>query len=115
MALSGVLSALRASGQPQSALVNQRIVVLGAGTAGLGVANSIKYGMQQMGLSAKKASQRFWLLDQKGVLGKGRQANSEAQAAYVRSDIEDGVPLEVSAVSSQCKCCRLLCNFLKDS
>lgn len=66
MALSGVLSALRAAGLPQSALTQQRIVILGAGTAGLGVANSIKYGMQQMGLSAQQASQRFWMVDQKG-------------------------------------------------
>jgi malic enzyme len=48
MALAGLLSSLRAAGLPQSALTQQRIVIMGAGTAGLGVASSIKYGMMQV-------------------------------------------------------------------
>jgi malic enzyme len=39
MALAGLLSALRAAGQQQSQLVEQRILIMGAGTAGLGVAD----------------------------------------------------------------------------
>ena len=36
MALAGLLSALRASGLQQKDLIDQRIVIMGAGTAGLG-------------------------------------------------------------------------------
>lgn len=41
VALAGVLSALRVQGLPLSAIRDQRIVCLGAGSAGLGVCNAI--------------------------------------------------------------------------
>ena len=45
-ALAGVLGALRCAGQNEpDALSKQRIVIVGAGTAGLGVANALKMGM----------------------------------------------------------------------
>jgi malate dehydrogenase (oxaloacetate-decarboxylating)(NADP+) len=94
MALAGLLSALRAAGFQHKDLINQRIAILGAGTAGLGVANCIKYGMIQMGLSPEEAKKNFWMLDQKGVLGKGRQANSPAQADFIRDDVPDRLSLE---------------------
>ena len=44
-ALGGLYASLRAAGQQPSELGNQRIVVVGAGSAGLGVATSIVHGM----------------------------------------------------------------------
>lgn len=42
---------MRAQGKPAHDLVNQRIVCLGAGSAGLGVISSILDGMEEEGLS----------------------------------------------------------------
>ena len=49
MVLSGILSALRILGLPPAALQEQRIVCLGAGSAGLGVCTALLQGMLQTG------------------------------------------------------------------
>ena len=52
-ALAGVLGALRCAGQNEpDALSKQRIVIVGAGTAGLGVANALKMGMVRFAAAA---------------------------------------------------------------
>jgi malic enzyme len=70
-------------------LGGQRIVVLGAGTAGLGVSECIIYGMQQFGMSAADARKNMWLVDDKGLLGVGRQGASQAQLPFIRGDMPD--------------------------
>ncbi|MFM7857784.1 MAG: malic enzyme-like NAD(P)-binding protein, partial [Flammeovirgaceae bacterium] len=54
--LAGLLGALRASGHrlPDAALLDQRIIVVGAGTAGLGVSSGILYSMMQTGLTEEE-------------------------------------------------------------
>jgi malic enzyme len=45
VALSGVLSALRIRGSDVKSLAKERIVIVGAGSAGVGVANSLAWTM----------------------------------------------------------------------
>jgi malate dehydrogenase (oxaloacetate-decarboxylating) len=84
--LAAVISAVRICGTP---LRNQRIVILGAGTAGVGVADQIRNAMALEGLTKEEAAKRFWLLDRQGLLTSdmGDQL-SEYQLAYARPAAE---------------------------
>ncbi len=63
--LAAVVSAMRVCGTP---LRNQRIVIFGTGTAGIGIADFIRDAMIREGLSEEAASRRFWCLDTSGLL-----------------------------------------------
>jgi malate dehydrogenase (oxaloacetate-decarboxylating) len=63
--LAAVVSAVRVCGSPMR---NQRVVILGAGTAGLGIADQIRDAMMREGLSRAEASARFWFVDTDGLL-----------------------------------------------
>src|SRR5271169_820602 len=63
--LAAVVSAVRVCGSP---LRNQRVVIFGAGTAGLGIADQIRDAMVREGLSREDASARFWMVDVDGLL-----------------------------------------------
>lgn len=94
VALAGVISALKAIGaKSDKELINQRIVIVGAGTAGIGVAKGLLYNMMLNGLSEKEARERFWVLNDKGLLGKGRRVGFRNQDAWKREDYEDGLSL----------------------
>ena len=77
--VAAVLGALRATGaeKPGDALKEQRIVVVGAGSAGLGVASFLKFAMQKEGLTDREASERFWIIDKDGVLVSGTSLTSD--------------------------------------
>jgi malate dehydrogenase (oxaloacetate-decarboxylating) len=63
--LAAVVSAVRVCGSPMR---NQRVVIFGAGTAGLGIADQVRDAMVREGLSREQASERFWLVDANGLL-----------------------------------------------
>jgi malate dehydrogenase (oxaloacetate-decarboxylating) len=63
--LAAAVSAVRVCGSPMR---NQRVVILGAGTAGLGIADQLRDAMVREGLSREDASARFWLVDTNGLL-----------------------------------------------
>lgn len=63
--LAAAISAVRACGTP---LRRQRVVVFGAGTAGIGVADQLLDEMVREGLSRADAVSRFWCVDQQGLL-----------------------------------------------
>ena len=63
--LAAAISAVRACGTP---LRNQRVVIFGAGTAGVGVADQIRDAMMREGLSKEDAARRFWCVDRQGLL-----------------------------------------------
>ena len=64
-ALAGILSAARVHGR---ALVEERVVILGAGAAGLGIARQIRAGMEAEGLSGTEAAHQVAALDSRGLL-----------------------------------------------
>jgi malate dehydrogenase (oxaloacetate-decarboxylating)(NADP+) len=92
--LAAALAALRAIGNASpTALSEQRIVVLGAGSAGLGVANAILYGMIEQGLTREQACANFVMVDEHGCLGEERGTITPFQSKFVTSRVPDGKSL----------------------
>ena len=65
IALACVLAGMAVSGIP---LIDHRIVILGGGTAGVGIADQICDAMQRAGQSEKKARAPIWIVDKQGLL-----------------------------------------------
>jgi len=69
VALAGLISATRITG---ARLSEQKVLFLGAGEAGTGIADLFTAATMQEGLSEADARQRCWFVDSKGLLVKGR-------------------------------------------
>lgn len=67
IALASVLAGAVASGMP---LRDHRIVIFGAGTAGVGIADQIYGALRREGLNNEEARAHFWLIDKQGLLTK---------------------------------------------
>lgn len=65
IAVGTLLSAINTSKIP---LIDQRIIIVGGGSAGCGIGNLILEAMVQAGLSKKEAASRFYLIDRHGLL-----------------------------------------------
>jgi malate dehydrogenase (oxaloacetate-decarboxylating) len=63
--LAAAFSAVRAVG---TRLRDQRVVIYGAGTAGLGIADMMRDQMVREGLSPEEATGRFWAFGRRGLL-----------------------------------------------
>jgi malate dehydrogenase (oxaloacetate-decarboxylating) len=84
--LAAAISALRVCGTPLRA---QRVVIFGAGTAGMGVAGQIHDAMVRDGLSHEDAVRRFWCVDRQGLLTTDMDGNlRDDQAAFARPAAE---------------------------
>ena len=81
VALGAVLSAVKVTGKD---LKDQQIVMLGAGSAGIGVADGLRAAMEEEGLSRQEARSRFWVVDQYGLLHSGRKDLTPEQAVYAQ-------------------------------
>jgi malate dehydrogenase (oxaloacetate-decarboxylating) len=81
--LATVLSACRVSGIP---LVQQRVLLLGAGSAAIGVAGYLRTAMIDAGLSAQQAGDRIALVDLDGLVHHGRADLSDAQRQFARPE-----------------------------
>jgi malate dehydrogenase (oxaloacetate-decarboxylating) len=81
VALGALLSAVRVTG---TSLRDQRIVMLGAGSAGMGVTDFLLVAMQEEGLTDAEARRRFWLVDKDGILHSGRTDLRPEQLPYAR-------------------------------
>jgi malate dehydrogenase (oxaloacetate-decarboxylating) len=84
--MAAAISAVRACGMP---LRNQRVVIFGAGTAGIGIADQIRGAMVREGLSKEDAARRFWCVDTQGLLTTDlADQMHDYQATYVRPAAE---------------------------
>jgi malate dehydrogenase (oxaloacetate-decarboxylating) len=84
--LAAAVSAMRICG---TLLRNQRIVIFGAGVAGIGIADLIREVMIAEGLSAEEATKRFWCVDVHGLLTNDMGDRlHDYQATYARSAAE---------------------------
>jgi malate dehydrogenase (oxaloacetate-decarboxylating)(NADP+) len=79
VALAGLTTALQIIDAP---LTEQRILFLGAGSAGIGIADLIISAMQAKGLSQDEARSRISMFDINGLIEPSRADLSESQKVY---------------------------------
>ncbi|KAI7855110.1 hypothetical protein BDC45DRAFT_549610 [Circinella umbellata] len=111
--LAGILASLKARGLAQEDLSNERIICVGAGSAGVGVCEGIIDCMVDQGKvkTREEAYRRIYMLDQNGLLGNSavsagdrsrlmqgperpKGSLDERQLCYVKSDLPDRMSLE---------------------
>lgn len=85
VALASVLAGTNASGIP---LAEHRIVILGAGTAGVGIADQIYNSLLRIGLSEEEARSRIWLVDRPGLLTTNISTLLPFQTPFARQPSE---------------------------
>jgi malate dehydrogenase (oxaloacetate-decarboxylating) len=79
--LAAILAGIRVAGSRPS---DQRVVIFGAGTAGVGVADQIRAVMVDDGLRDEEAAGRFWCVDRQGLLVDDMSDLRDFQVAYAR-------------------------------
>jgi malate dehydrogenase (oxaloacetate-decarboxylating) len=83
VALGAALGAVTVTGK---SLKDQQVVMLGAGSAGIGVADGLRAAMTSEGLTEEDARNRFWVIDRDGLLHSGRKGLSSEQAVYAQPE-----------------------------
>jgi malate dehydrogenase (oxaloacetate-decarboxylating) len=63
---------------------DQRVVIFGAGTAGMGIADQIRTIMISDGLNEEEATRRFWAVDRQGLLLEDMNDLRDFQQPYAR-------------------------------
>ncbi|NDJ90725.1 NAD-dependent malic enzyme [Mycolicibacter kumamotonensis] len=79
--LGALHGAVRAAGRP---LVQQQVVMFGAGSAGIGVLEMIRQEMVAEGLSDSEAAERLWAIDVDGLLTDDRTDLSDSQRRFAQ-------------------------------
>ncbi|XP_022897061.1 NAD-dependent malic enzyme 59 kDa isoform, mitochondrial isoform X2 [Olea europaea var. sylvestris] len=112
VALAGLLGTVRAQGQPLTDFANQKIVVVGAGSAGLGV---LKMALQAVSrMAGPEANPHFFLLDKDvktvkphvllGLSGVGGVFNEEVLKAMRESDSTKPAIFAMSNPTANAEC-----------
>jgi malate dehydrogenase (oxaloacetate-decarboxylating) len=83
--LAAVLAAVRVTGIK---LPDHRIVIFGAGTAGVGIADQLSAALVGSGLSTDQALARIWAIDRNGLMTAGDAGISEPQRRYAKDSGE---------------------------
>ena len=89
--LAAALAAVKVTGVPMR---EQKLVVFGAGTAGVGIADQIHAAMVRGGASPEQATRQVWLIDKQGLLTTDMTDLRDFQRPYARD------PGEVTGWSS---------------
>jgi malate dehydrogenase (oxaloacetate-decarboxylating) len=79
--LACALAGVRVSG---GRLVDQQVVVFGAGSAGVGISDLIASAMREDGLDAQAAADRIWLLDRQGLVTSDMTGLPDYQVPYAK-------------------------------
>jgi len=82
VALGALHGAAKVAGRPLS---QQQVVMLGAGSAGIGVLDMIRQQMVTEGLSESQALERIWVIDVVGLLTDDRADLSAAQREFAQA------------------------------
>ena len=92
VAAGALLAAVKVTGVP---LTEQRIAIVGAGSAGCGIAALLLRVMIDAGLSEKEARGRFYAIDRDGLLVEGMKGILDFQAPFAqRAESVAGWPRE---------------------
>ncbi|MEV0228298.1 NAD-dependent malic enzyme [Nonomuraea sp. NPDC050786] len=83
--LAAALSAIKVSDVPMR---EQKVVVFGAGTAGVGIADQLRDAMVRDGRSRQQATAQVWLIDKPGLLTRGTSDLRDFQQSYARDPSE---------------------------
>ncbi|MCG7208831.1 NAD-dependent malic enzyme [Streptomyces arenae] len=83
--LAAVLSAIKVSDVPMR---EQKLVVFGAGTAGVGIADQLRDAMVRDGASRQQATAQVWLIDKPGLLTRDTSDLRDFQQPYARDPSE---------------------------
>jgi len=84
--LAAIFSGMKVTG---TRMRDQRVVIHGSGTAGLGIADMMRDQMVREGLSHEEANRRFWALGRSGLLTDDRAAHMyDFQLPYARPAAE---------------------------
>ncbi len=81
VAVGALLGAVQVVGRR---LADQQIVMFGAGSASIGVADGLRTAMTDAGLSEQEARSRFWLIDSHGLVYSDRGDLTPEKAAYAQ-------------------------------
>jgi malate dehydrogenase (oxaloacetate-decarboxylating) len=81
VATGTLLAAINITGVP---LTEQRVAVLGAGSAGCGIAGLIRGAMSDAGVSDSEAATRFFMVDRDGLLTDGMVGLTSFQRPFVQ-------------------------------
>jgi malate dehydrogenase (oxaloacetate-decarboxylating) len=82
VATGTLLSAVNVTGVP---LTEQRVAVMGAGSAGCGIASLIKQAMVDAGLGEREAAARFFMVDRDGLLVEGMTDIASFQKPFLQA------------------------------
>ena len=80
--LAALLAAVK---HKNEALQDQRFIIFGPGTAGLGIAEQICSTMVRFGISMNEARSKFWMIDKQGLLIKDMSNLTKMQSNYARN------------------------------
>ena len=81
VALADILGALEIS---KEKFTDQRVMIFGAGTAGVGIATQIFEEFKQQGLSDAEARSHIYLIDKQGLLFEDTEGLTDGQKRFVR-------------------------------
>jgi malate dehydrogenase (oxaloacetate-decarboxylating) len=107
IALAATMAGMRVARTRPS---EQRVVIFGAGTAGVGIADQLRTVMVADGLDAAVATRRFWCVDRQGLLVDDMNDLRDFQQPYARprSEVADwaddrGGPIGLAEVVARVK------------
>ncbi|MDN3507534.1 MAG: NAD-dependent malic enzyme [Simkaniaceae bacterium] len=83
--LAALLAAIKASG---GKLEDQRFAILGAGAAGVGIADLVVTELKRQGISEEKAKDAFYLFNRYGLIHDGMDLPDPHQKRYARTESE---------------------------
>ena len=103
--LAGIIGALKVQGLENREFANQKFVIAGAGSAGMGVVYKLHLFLQRYGISPAQALKNFYILDKDGLITKTRSDLSSRVRPFARSETDmEGLSLleVVKAVKPSC-------------
>ena len=96
--LAGLINALKITG---GQLKDQRVLFLGAGSAAIGLADLIVYGMDEQGVTPEAARQQIRMFDTQGLVVAGRPGLAQHKLPYAHK-LPPSKPFNHLDLASEC-------------